>query len=210
MGVCLKMRHENSKKLYSYWNNLRGNRVAPDRREIEPSDIRELLGDTFILEVNQAFRSVSFRLAGTRLCNAYGRELKGLGFLVLWDEQDNLSIINSIRDVYSENRPCTISCIAKTLGNRFCEYEVLLLPLQNGQNSAKRIMGVASPVVHEKWIGNDPISGNRITSIRFVDHDTYGNAPSMVTPFGRREGKEELKSRQVGHLTVIDGGITHS
>ena len=175
MGEYLKMRHENSKKLFSYWNNLRGNRPAPDRREIEPSDIRELLGDTFILEVNQAFKSVSFRLAGTRLCNAYGRELKGLGFLVLWDEQDNLSIINSIRDVHSQNRACTISCIAQTLGNRFCEYEVLLLPLQNGQNAAKRIMGVASPVSHEKWIGNDPISGNRIKSVRFIAHTKYSD-----------------------------------
>ncbi len=45
------MRFENSKQLYSYWLNLKGDRKAPDRSEIEPSDIRSLLGDTFILEV---------------------------------------------------------------------------------------------------------------------------------------------------------------
>ncbi len=202
------MRHGNSKKLYSYWNNLRGMRAAPDRREIEPSDIRELLGDTFILEVNEAFRSVSFRLAGTRLCNAYGRELKGLGFLVLWDEHDNLSIMNAIKDVHNLNTPCTISCVAQTLGNRFCEYEILLLPLQNGSSSAKRIMGVASPLKQEKWIGSDPISGNRVKSCRFIDRGFETNTPSMVTPFGRKTSETQTKSRQVGHLTVIDGGMT--
>jgi len=201
------MRHENSKKLYSYWNNLRGIRPAPNRREIEPSDIRELLGDTFILEVNDAFRSVSFRLAGTRLCNSYGRELKGLGFLVLWDEQDNLSIMNSIKEVHNENRPCTISCIAQTMGNRFCEFELLLLPLQNGNSSEKRILGVASPISREKWIGSDPITGNRIKSIRFPEHDLVSDAPSIVTPFGRMRKIENAKTRQVRHLTVIDGGM---
>lgn len=202
------MRHENSKKLYAYWNNLRGIRAAPDRCEIEPSDIRELLGDTFILEVNDAFRSVSFRLAGTRLCNSYGRELKGLGFLALWDEHDNLSIMNSIQEVHNESRPCTIACVAQSAGNRFCEYEVLLLPLQNGSSTAKRIMGVASPISQEKWIGNDPISGNRIKSVRFPDHDlAVSTAPSMITPFGRKAQTANTKTRRVGHLTVIDGGM---
>lgn len=201
------MRHENSKKLYSYWNNLRGIRPAPDRREIEPSDIRELLGDTFILEVNNAFRSISFRLAGTRLCNAYGRELKGLGFLVLWDEQDNLTIMNAIRQVHDENRPCTVSCIAQTAGNRFCEYETLLLPLQNGSMSAKRILGVSTAFTKEPWIGSDPLVCNRIKSVRFLDQEHVPLAPSMVTPFGRKFNRSDIKSKQVAHLTVIEGGI---
>ncbi|MDJ0614289.1 MAG: PAS domain-containing protein [Rhizobiaceae bacterium] len=201
------MRHENSKKLYTYWNNLRGIRPAPDRREIEPSDIRELLGDTFILEINSAFRSVSFRLAGTRLCNAYGRELKGLGFLALWDEQDNLTIMNSIRQVHTENHACAISCVAQTLGNRFCEYEMLMLPLENGSSDEKRILGIASSISAENWLGNDPINSNRIKSVRFLNQEYVSDAPSMVTPFGKKNVSAISNSRQVGHLTVIQGGM---
>ncbi len=52
------MRFEKSKQLYNYWLNLKGNRAAPQRSEIEPGDIRKLLGDTFILEVNHAAKYV--------------------------------------------------------------------------------------------------------------------------------------------------------
>src|SRR5680860_1013092 len=80
------MRHENSRILFAYWERIRSGRQAPRREEIEPSDIRHLLGDTFILDVSGSLRTISYRLAGTRLCAAYGKELKGMGFLVPWDE----------------------------------------------------------------------------------------------------------------------------
>ena len=56
------------------------------RTEIEPADIKTLLADTFILEKDARGEAV-FRLAGTRLCAIYGRELKGFAFVSLWREQ---------------------------------------------------------------------------------------------------------------------------
>ena len=70
------MKHEKSTSLFQYWNRLRGNRPAPRRTEIEPADIKANLADTFILEQDTRGRPM-FRLAGTRLCATFGRELKG-------------------------------------------------------------------------------------------------------------------------------------
>jgi len=207
------MRHQTSKKLFSYWNNLRQNRVAPDRREIEPSDIRDILGDTFILEVDQRFRTISFRLAGTRLCNAYGRELKGVGFLGLWDEVDNLGIYNAVKRVYEHSKPCTVSCIAESEGRKFVEYEVMLLPLQNGSSDTVRILGTAVSTETPNWLGSDPLINNRIKSVRNIEItdviDTPSiapNLPGIILPI--KEQHDDPQSRKVGHLTVIDGGIT--
>ena len=73
------MKHGVTQTLYNYWDNLRGARPAPNRSEVDPGEIRGLLGDTFILETNGP-QDVRYRLAGTRLCSAHCRELKGRNF----------------------------------------------------------------------------------------------------------------------------------
>jgi len=81
------MKHAVTRTLFDYWTRLRGQRTAPDRFEIEPGDIRHILGDTFILEAIDR-QTFNFRLAGTRLCSAYCRELKGRNLLDLWAGKD--------------------------------------------------------------------------------------------------------------------------
>ena len=46
------MQKSSTKTLYDYWNMLRGSRSAPDRRDIDPTRIRNALANTFILELN--------------------------------------------------------------------------------------------------------------------------------------------------------------
>ena len=60
-----KMKHPSNRELFDYWNKRRGTRRAPERADIEPSGIRNILGDTFVLEGKEGHR---FRIAGTRLC----------------------------------------------------------------------------------------------------------------------------------------------
>src|SRR6185295_12220787 len=73
--------------LFNYWDQLRAGRIAPNRLEIEPSRIADILAETFMLERIDA-RTYQFRLAGTRLCELFGSELRGKNFLEGWSEQD--------------------------------------------------------------------------------------------------------------------------
>lgn len=201
------MRHENSKHLFGYWNNLRGGRVAPDRREIEPSDIRNILGDTFILELDQKFRNLSFRLAGTRLCNSYGRELKGIGFLSLWDESDNLDVYKRVRNVFEDSLPGMFSYEAQSEEGRTVECEMLLLPLLNGPNNASRILGVASMIGNPIWATSDPIKNNKLNFTRTIMPPEPEISAVAAPPMASIQGMVAGASRKVAHLTVIDGGI---
>lgn len=201
------MRHKTSKKIFTYWNNLRGARVAPERTEIEPSDIRDILGDTFILEVDHLYRTISFRLAGTKLCSSYGRELKSVGYLGLWDEVDNLKIFDAVKEVYANAKPMVIAHIAQTENKQFLEYETLLLPLLNGSSETVRILGTAAPSENPLWIGIDPVINNRIKSIRTVDLETSLQAPSISPDLPVQSDMQNNKPRRVGHLTVLDGGL---
>lgn len=70
------MDHPNTQALHSYWNDLRDGRDAPYRSEIDPRRIRGALETMFILETTQE-GGLRFRLAGTKLCEMSGQELRG-------------------------------------------------------------------------------------------------------------------------------------
>src|SRR5205807_6530417 len=73
-----------TRKMYAYWNARRGSRLAPERGDIEPGAIREILSDSFIVSFDDT-ADHPFRLAGTRVCTLFGHELKGEPFVQLWD-----------------------------------------------------------------------------------------------------------------------------
>ena len=216
------MRFEKSKQLYNYWLNLKGNRAAPERSEIEPGDIRKLLGDTFILEVNHAAKYVIYRLAGTKLCDAYGKELKGLGYLVHWEEGDTVKVLSAISNVYSNNIPNVISHHGRTEQNRFMDYETLLLPLQPVSDGTTRILGISSPGKTPFWLGAEPIVSHHLRSIRQMgvsgskQNETipFRTPPAMHPEIGepslslQEVDTQSDGSRKYAHLTLLDGGKT--
>jgi hypothetical protein len=85
------MKHPSIRELYDYWNTRRGNRPAPARGDIEPGDIRTALADTFIVSLDQP-AGHPFRIAGTRVCALFGRDLKHEAFLDLWSSQSRVMV----------------------------------------------------------------------------------------------------------------------
>ena len=77
------MKHASIRELFAYWHNLRGSRPAPERGDIEPVAIRNPLADVFILSL-EPHAGHPFRVAGTRVCALFGREIKGESFLALF------------------------------------------------------------------------------------------------------------------------------
>ena len=43
------MKHPVSREFFTYWEGKRGEARAPERSDIEPHAVRELLGDIFVL-----------------------------------------------------------------------------------------------------------------------------------------------------------------
>lgn len=77
------MRHASIRALYAYWLELSTGRAAPSRAEIDPKAIARELGDLFILDGD--LDSFAFRLAGSRLVHAMGRDITGTAFLSIFD-----------------------------------------------------------------------------------------------------------------------------
>src|ERR1700722_9097169 len=87
-------------ELHAYWNQLRGRRSAPERKDVDPAAIRGVLADTFVLDFDVS-RGFPFRIAGSRANALFLRELRGFSFLDLWrdaDREDLESILHCVAD----------------------------------------------------------------------------------------------------------------
>ena len=209
------MKQDGTIALFQYWNRLRDGRFAPKRTEVEPADIKTLLADTFILEKDSRGEGV-FRLAGTRLCAVFGRELRSFSFHSLWREQDSPLITRLVHGVFKSKNVVVITLEGASRNGRTNPFEMLLLPLDGGIENP-RCLGVMSAGEKPFWLGADPVCEVRIETVRVVDADReplfLKNRPAIEVPsLAPRDlsasitGRPASGARQIRHLVVFNGG----
>ena len=150
------MKHAASRELYAYWEQRRGSRAAPERAEIEPGAIRRALSDAFVLSLDAA-AGHPFRLAGTRVCALFDRELKGEAFVGLWAAASQ-PIVADLLAILSEECVGTVAGVtARNAAGDAIDLELLLLPLGASRPSLARSIGVLAPLKPPPWLGVSPI-----------------------------------------------------
>ena len=161
------MKNLSTRLVYDYWNELRGDRAAPERGEIEPGALRHALADTFVLE-NEPIGPV-FRLAGTRVCALFGGELRGRSFTALWPEVEAQGEIGRlVRTVMDESAGAVAGLSAETVDGAPIYLELLLLPLRYRGRTHARLLGAFSPASPPIWLGVDSIDTMRMISLRML------------------------------------------
>ncbi|MGE0279638.1 MAG: PAS domain-containing protein [Rhizobiaceae bacterium] len=207
------MQQEATNALFHYWNRLRDGRAAPLRSEIEPADIKRLLADTFILEADGRGEAI-FRLAGTRLCAIYGRELKGFAFPSLWRARDHKVLFGLVGGVFRQNSVAVMGFDGMSNSGRSIAFEMVLLPLDAGRDNP-RCLGLITACERAYWLGADPIVDSQVQSIRVIDPDRdplfLKNRPSVALgePVSEKSPMRPFGAgipRRVRHLVVLDGG----
>jgi hypothetical protein len=208
------MKHGASRELYEYWNRLRGSERAPLRSAIEPSDLRRVLADTFILEV-AGREQYQVRLAGTRVWTIYCREIKGTNMLDLWQADDRSAMATLAAAVSEDGAAAVISASAKTARGQEVVCEMMMLPLRHSSAAPyDRILGSIATLERPYWLGIEPVVSQTITSLRLIWPD---EVPSFLRrrtdrPAALGTGSATLStlpianSRRHGHLYVVDGG----
>ncbi len=206
------MKLDGSMALFQYWNRLRGDRPAPKRTEIEPADIKSLLADTFILEKDVRGEAV-FRLAGTRLCATYGRELKGFAFASLWKEKDQRLIHRLSFTAFSAKSVVVVAYRGISRNGRATDFELIMLPLDGGLENP-RCLGSVAAAERPFWLGADPIIESAIDTVRVVDPDReplfLKNRPAIpvppLAPGDATLARGAGSGRRIRHLVVLEGG----
>lgn len=210
------MKHPTSRLLHAYWDRLRGERAAPERSEIEPGEIRTLLADSMILEIDAASRAATVRLAGTRVCALYGRELKGAPFAGLWGGPDaeppgagtrDAEVRGLVETVSGDTAGIVSGLTGFTERDEAVELELLLLPLRHRGKTQARMLGALSPALIPSWLGHRPIvrletKSQRVLGRAFAEsRQAEAGDPALPVP-----ANDPLPARH-GHLLVHKGGL---
>ncbi len=197
-------------QLYSYWNRLKGGRQAPERSEIEPADIKDLLPDTFILETD-ALDGTSFRLAGTQTCALFGRDLKNADFLKLWSDSDRTALESSLRLLRDEATVVSANWEGRTARYHDTAGEFILLPLIQ-DNAVCRILGTLVTTEIPYWLGTFPLQAMSLTGLRMVPSHEHSNPVYSNTPEPAIHPTlgTNRPSRQIRHLSLFEGGRSNA
>lgn len=192
------MKQASSRELFGYWTARRGTRPAPERGEIEPSAIRRALGDLFILEFDRR-AGHPFRLAGTRVCALFGRELKNEAFLNLWDEETRTALGQLLAAVADDATGVVAAASGRTGEGWAQDLELMLLPLAYRGKTHARMIGALAPLAAPFWLGASRLGALKLGSVRHLH-------PALEAPAAARlvAGAQGLARRAV--FTVHEGG----
>lgn len=129
-------------EVLSYWYSLRKANSAPLRTQLDPTAIRSRLPDLFMLGWREL--DLVFRLAGTRICELFGEELREQVFLDLWHPSQKDKVIEAALSALRSELPviCDVSAIQDS---KAIDIEILLLPLRGPDGSCDRLLGTLLP-----------------------------------------------------------------
>lgn len=195
--------------LYAYWDAVRAGRIAPRRLDIEPSAISTLLADTFMLE-RVSGETLQFRLAGTRVCQAYGRELRGEDFLSLFAPADQFALRRDLSKMLQQGAVMKMATHAVVDARLVCDMETILLPLVHAGTSIGRVLGATLPVERPEWLGHHQIKRLKLITHEIVWPDGRPYAVNAVAsdpaPFHPRDNVVRIVRTEQRTFRVLPGG----
>lgn len=177
------MKHPSSRAFFSYWDDKRGSARAPERSDIEPGPVRELLGDIFVLSYDKA-AGFPFRVAGTRVCALLGRDVKARSFPAAF-EPDSRREIDDIVTVVAEEMLVAVAGVTASSGDGSpVNLELLLLPFNVRAHSPISLTGLLAPFGDSRGV----IGELRLTSFRYLAHPPQRFRPRLLRKWQAARG----------------------
>jgi hypothetical protein len=169
--------------LFDYWNDVRAGRLAPDRLEIEPSRIAAILSETFMLQRADP-GNYRYRLAGTRLCELFGAELRGRNFLEFWRKEDGVMLRRCLSAVCEQGAVGVLTLECGDGPRRRMELEAILLPLLHGGKDLSRVLG-AMTAVQAHGLSYPPLGPCRLVRHELVRLNGRPHPPVSLVETGQ-------------------------
>ena len=133
---------------------------------------------------------IRFRLAGTRVCALFTREIKGEAFNAQWSESSREQTEELLAAVIDENVGTVAGILGRTETGDEVELELLLLPLSHAGHARVRALGVLAPLTPPYWLGERPVVELELKTLRHID----GRQTETGTPrFGQSRDGQRLR-----------------
>jgi hypothetical protein len=99
-------------ELLAYWNEKRGSRTLPLRKEVDPVELQKHLGSLNLIECLPGLTDFRYRLIGTSVVQAYGRDSSGRTVLELYAAATRSTAIFSCAPT-TPSRPARSSAVSE-------------------------------------------------------------------------------------------------
>jgi hypothetical protein len=169
------MKHSSTRRFFAYWDEKRGDARAPDRSDIEPGAVRELLGDIFVLSYD-ATSGYPFRVAGTRVCALLGCDQKDRSFSALFAADSRREIEEIIAVVAEEMLAAVAGITATSQDGSTAHLELLLLPFNARAHAPLSLTGSLAPFGDEHRV----LRNFKLTSWRYLGHQPQKLVPRAI------------------------------
>jgi hypothetical protein len=130
-------------ELLAYWNEKRGSRTLPLRKEVDPVELQKHLGSLNLIECLPGLTDFRYRLIGTSVVQAYGCDSSGRTVLELYAGSDAEYCDFLLRAYHAVAAGGIIGRIRGTLrpvNKNFRTADSLLLPLDGGDGAVRWIL----------------------------------------------------------------------
>jgi hypothetical protein len=207
------LRHAESRRLFRYWEQLRGERPAPDKEELDLRTLGPLLPWLALLqprgEVPQdralagEFRGedIAFvwRLMGSGLVMMLGAGLEGREAFAGWEPFERNTLGRMLRNVVERAQPFVARLrLQDTVGP--LKVEMVALPVRAPVDGGMLALAAMLPL-EEHYLSFGPATRGELLSLRSI----------WTVPVPRQEGRGEAARQAAGTgfppFTVIEGGL---
>jgi hypothetical protein len=135
--------HPSFRELLACWNAKRGSRALPLRKEVDPVELQRHLGSLNLIECLPDFSDFRYRLIGTNIVQAYGRDSTGKTVRQLYADTDAEYcdfLLRAYHDVATRTIIGRIRGTLRPVNKNFRTADSLLLPLDGGDGTVRWIL----------------------------------------------------------------------
>lgn len=176
--------------LRAYWSSLRRGRAIPDRSDVQPRGLRDVLAHAFILE-RIAPGAGRLRLAGRHLLDLMGMEVRGMPLCAFFNPASRGRLSDVLETVFAGPQIAEFEMVSEAgYGRPRLAARMLVLPLRSDLGDVTRALGA---IVATSEIGLPPrrfdLAGEVLSPViegaRTLEPSASGHG------FGGREGFAE-------------------
>lgn len=192
------MRQTATTKILSYWESLGGESATPAAASIDPRALKSHLPDLFMIE--RLDRAVfAFRLAGTRMCQRFGRELRDHDFVRLFPAAQQGDILAQLNGALQNGESLVLKAEAATLDGKTTAAEIVLMPLTDTEGRVVRLLGALLPE------DNLALRNGEIFVALRLEAATTGAAYGAAAAAAATAVFAAARETHVSFLRVVDG-----
>jgi hypothetical protein len=160
--------HPGSRSLFRFWETIRAERAAPNRDDLDLQQIRGLVPNLFMLEQDHIRQTYKWRLAGTKTCELFRRELTGSDALAGWDKFESSTIKRLLDGVVTNLQPCLVRFRLNTTLGQMIGAEMIGLPLQARNDVRIHVFGGLFTFRDIENLGYDGIAYLELSGARAI------------------------------------------